>query len=350
MKAALFHAYNGPITIETVPDPTPPPGGVVIAVRATGICRSDWHGWQGHDPDIPGMPHIPGHELAGDVVELAPDVKNWRIGDRVTVPFCLGCGVCPQCNTGNQQICDAYQQPGFTMWGSFAEYVALPYANTNLVRIPEAMTYTEIASLGCRFVTAFRAVVAQGRLRTGEWVSVYGCGGVGLSGVMIAAASGANVIAVDINPAALDLAASLGATHTVNASDRPQEHVVAEVREFAGGGVHLSLDALGSTVTCQNSILSLRKRGRHVQVGLLVGEHENPRLPMGPVISNELEIYGSHGMQAHAYPDLLTLMQRSKLNPSALVTARVHLNDAPAVLEGMGTYQTVGITVIDDFA
>ncbi len=349
MKAALFTEFQGPITIETVPDPISPPGGVVVMVKANGVCRSDWHGWQGHDGDIQTLPHVPGHELAGEVVAVGAGVQKWQVGDRVTVPFCLGCGACPQCDSGNQQVCDKYAQPGFTIWGSFAEYVALPYADENIVRVPESLSYVDVASLGCRFTTAFRAVVAQGRVQPGEWMAVYGCGGVGLSAVIIAAASGANVIAVDINDDALDLARASGADVTVNGAGLTDGEVVAIVREASGSGVHLSLDALGSAPTCRNSILSLRKRGRHVQVGLLKGEHENPWLPMGPVIANELEIYGSHGMQAHAYPGLLEMVVSGKLDLSQLVTQRIHLNKSPAALTAMTSYRNVGMTVIDRF-
>lgn len=350
MKAALYHEFKGPITIETVPDPAPTEDGVVIAVRANGICRSDWHGWQGHDGDITTLPHVPGHELAGEVVAVGKDVRSWRVGDRVTVPFSMGCGTCRECVSGNHQVCDDYAQPGFTHWGSFAEYVALPYADVNLVRVPENLSYVDVASLGCRFVTAFRAMTARARVQAGEWVVVHGCGGVGLSAVMIAAAAGALPIAVDINPAALELAASVGAVHTLNASDTTSDALIEAIHTLTDGGAHVSLDALGSTLTCQHSILSLRKRGRHVQVGLLVGEHTMPPLPMGPVVSKELEILGSHGIQAYIYPDLLNMVNAGSLNLSKLVQRYVHLNEAPAVLAEMTTYNTLGITMINDFS
>src|SRR5512142_2534423 len=199
MKAAVFEKFQGPLKIQTVPDPAPTDDGVVIQVKANGICRSDWHGWMGHDPDIV-LPHVPGHELAGIIVDRGKSVRGWKSGDRVTVPFAVGCGHCPQCLSGNQHICDHYFQPGFTAWGSFAQYVAIRYADTNLVRLPEEMDFVESASLGCRFITAFRAVVAQGRIQPGEWMAVHGCGGLGLAAIMIANALGAAVIGVDIRP------------------------------------------------------------------------------------------------------------------------------------------------------
>ncbi|MEO0566078.1 MAG: zinc-binding dehydrogenase, partial [Chloroflexota bacterium] len=205
----------------------------------------------------------------------------------------------------NQQICDNDFQPGFHGPGSFAEYVALPHADLNLVRVPEAMSFVDVASLGCRFVTAYRALVAQAKVNAGEWVVIHGCGGVGLSAVMIAASAGAQVIAVDINEDALQLAAAVGATHLIDASETTEQELIDLTHDLSDGGAHVAMDALGSRITLRNSILSLRKRGRHVQVGLFGGDEADPAVPMGAVISKELEIYGSHGMQAHAYPPML---------------------------------------------
>jgi alcohol dehydrogenase len=346
MKAAIYTEFSWPITIETVPDPAPPPRGVVIAVKATGLCRSDWHGWMGHDPDVT-LPHVPGHEFAGVVAAVGKEVRSWRPGDRVTLPFVCGCGDCPQCASGNQQVCDHQFQPGFTHWGSFAEYVAVDYADINLVRLPEGIDFVAAASLGCRFVTAFRGLVDQGRLAAGEWVAVHGCGGVGLSAIMIAAALGAQVVAVDINAEKLDFARSLGVTAVVNAVRSAD--VVGEIVEHTDGGAHLSVDALGSAQTCFNSIANLRKRGRHIQIGLLVGEERATAVPMDQVIANELEIRGSHGMQAHRYPALLEMICAGKLDPARLIHKRIALEEAPAALADMNSFRGTGITVIDTF-
>ena len=346
MKAAIYRQFQGPVTIENVPDPAPPPTGVVLKVGATGICRSDWHGWMGHDPDI-SLPHVPGHELAGTVVETGKHLKNFRVGDRVTLPFVCGCGHCEQCHSGNEQVCDHQFQPGFTHWGSFAGYVAVDYADHNLVRLPDDMTFTTAASLGCRFITSFRAVVHQGRLQAGEWVAVYGCGGVGLAAIMIAHALEAKVIAIDIFHEKLALAKTLGADFIINS--RETDDTAAIVRELSFGGVHLSVDALGSVATCSNSINSLRKRGRHIQVGLMAGEHRSPAIPMDKVIANELEILGSHGMQAHKYPEIFGLIEAGKLQPEKLVEKTVDLQTGISHLLKMDTFESNGITVITDF-
>ena len=344
MKAAIYNSFQGPINIENVPDPSPTNDGVVLEVGATGICRSDWHGWMGHDPDIV-LPHVPGHELAGTIVEVGKDVTGWSIGERVTLPFVCGCGTCNQCRTGNEQICDNQFQPGFTHWGSFAEYVAIDYANNNLVRLPERMTFETAASLGCRFITSFRAVVHQGRVHADEWVAVHGCGGVGLSAIMIAKAMGAQVIAIDIKDEALGLAKSMGADHLLNSSE--SNSVVESVNEISQGGVHISIDALGSKETCFNSIKNLRKRGRHVQVGLMAGEHSNPAIPMAEVIANELEIIGSHGMQASKYPEIFELIEAGKLHPEKLVDNTVDLATGAKLLTKMDEFTTLGIAVIN---
>lgn len=344
MRALVFEEYGGPLAVREVPDPTPPTHGVVVRVEATGLCRSDWHGWAGHDPDI-RLPHVPGHELAGRVAAVGADVRRWAVGDRVTVPFVCACGTCAQCATGNHQVCERQTQPGFSGWGSFAELVALDHADVNLVALPEEVSMVAAAGLGCRVATAHRAVVAQGRVRPGQWVAVHGCGGVGLAAVMVAVAAGARVVAVDVSAPALELARAFGAEVGIDAGDGS---AAAAVLEATGGGAHLSLDALGSPETVAASVRSLRPRGRHVQVGLLPAGLGDPPLPMSLVIAGELEVVGSHGMPAHDYPALLALVASGRLRPDLLVTRRIGLSDAVDALPAMGRPGfPAGVTVIE---
>lgn len=345
MKAVLFEKFQEPPRLVNVPDPTPEPHGVVLKVAATGVCRSDWHGWMGHDSDIV-LPHIPGHELAGTVVATGKQVFNWKIGDKVTVPFICGCGACSECHAGHQQVCLHQQQPGFTHWGSFAEYVGIHQADLNIVALPESMEFATAASLGCRFATSFRAVVDQGKTSAGQWVAVHGCGGVGLSAVMIASAIGANVIGVDLDPAKLELARELGAVATLDGSDGD---VPAAIHEITRGGAHVSLDALGHPATMTNSILCLRPRGKHVQVGLMLGDHAAPAIPMPKIVGQEIEILGSHGMQAHRYGAMLDMVSSGKLNPARLVGTQISLEEAPDALMTMDQFRSVGATVITRF-
>ncbi|MBO9126782.1 MULTISPECIES: zinc-dependent alcohol dehydrogenase family protein [unclassified Rhizobium] len=346
MKAMYYEAFEQKPEIRTLPDPAPTFGGVVIRVGATGLCRSDWHGWKGHDPDIQ-LPHVPGHELAGEVVATGKGVMRFKVGNRVTVPFVSGCGHCAECHSGNQQVCPSQFQPGFTHWGSFAEYVAIDYADTNLVTLPEEIDDATAASLGCRFATSFRAVADQARTGPGDWVAVHGCGGVGLSAIMIATALGANVIGIDLTEDKLALARQCGAVATINAGSVPD--VVEAVREITKGGAHVSIDALGHPTTCFNSIKNLRRRGRHVQVGLMLGEHATPQIPMAQVIGHELEIYGSHGMQAWRYDAMLTMITSGKMKPQQLISKKIGLAEAIPELMTMDKAETPGIAVITSF-
>jgi alcohol dehydrogenase len=346
MRAALYETFGGPITVQQVPDPAPAPDGVVIAVRATGLCRSDWHGWMGHDPDIV-LPHVPGHELAGEVAAVGSAVTRWRVGERVTVPFICACGTCRECASGNQQVCERQSQPGFTHWGSFAEYVAIERADANLVRLPDELDMATAASLGCRFATSFRAVVDQGRAAPGEWVAVHGCGGVGLAAIMIAHAVGAQVVAIDIAEEKLALARELGAAATLNAA--ATSDVAGAVRELTGGGAHLALDALGSAATAFASVACLRRRGRHVQVGLMLAGDRHAPVPLDRVVAYELELRGSHGMQAHRYDAMLELIRSGRLRPDRLVGRTVSLEQAAVELPAMASFPGVGVAVITTF-
>jgi alcohol dehydrogenase len=330
VRAAQYGEVGGEVRIIEVDDPACPPDGVVLAVRATGICRSDWHAWRGHDPVT--LPHVGGHEYAGGIVEIGPGVRDIAVGDRVTVPFVCGCGRCEYCRSGNAQVCPDQQQPGFTMPGSFAEYVAVPAADANVVQLPDQVGFTEAAALGCRFATAFRAVTVHGGVQPGWWVAVHGCGGVGLSAIMIARALGARVVAVDVSADALARAAALGAEQVVDGGATPD---VAEVVQQLTGGAHVSLDALGSPVTAVNSVRSLRRRGRHVQAGLLLGEAAHPPIPMDRVLGWELEIHGSHGMPAVDYPAMLAMVTDGRLRPAELVTRTIALDGIGAVLAAM---------------
>lgn len=339
MRAVLISAFAEAPSVVTVPDPEPRPDGVVVKVEATGLCRSDWHAWQGHDPGIV-LPHVPGHELAGTIAAVGAEVPGWQPGDRVAVPFICACGSCEQCRAGEQQVCSRQLQPGFSYWGSFAEYVAIPYAAVNLIRLPEQIEYGTAAMLGCRFTTAFRAVTSVGAVRPGEWLAVFGCGGVGLSAVMIAAAAGARVIAVDRHPGALELAGRHGAEHLLPAT----AEVGARIIELTGGGAAVTIDAIGAASVVQACLGALRPRGRHVQVGLLP---EPITLDLSELAYRELSWLGSHGMAAHDFPRLLSLVGSGALRPDQLITGTIPLARVGQALAEMTDSVTAGITVIE---
>lgn len=346
MKAVYYEEFQGKVEVRNVPNPKVSSGSVVLKVEATGLCRSDWHGWIGHDPDIV-LPHVPGHELAGTVVEIGSHIQNFKPGDRVTVPFVSGCGHCDECRSGNQQVCDHQFQPGFTAWGSFAEFVEIKYADSNLVHLPDEIDFVTAASLGCRFITSFRAVVDQGKASAGQWLAVHGCGGVGLSAINIAAGLGAQVLAVDIDDEKLQLAKEMGATEVINA--RRIKDIPAEIRRLSGRGAHISIDALGSQETCFNSVSCLRKRGKHIQVGLMTGDHQHPKVPMDRVVAHELEIIGSHGMQAFRYDAVFEMIKSGKVQPQKMLGCTISLEEAPEALVNLDKFENLGVTVINRF-
>lgn len=343
MRAVRYQAFGGAIAVEEVPGLRPPPDGVVVAVEATGLCRSDVHAWGGHDADVV-LPHVPGHELVGRVTAVGDGVRRWRVGQRVTTPFVCACGSCPECARGDGQVCRDQTQPGFTHDGSFAEQVALHHADANLVAVPDEVDAGAAALLGCRFATAYRGLVLLARLRAGESVLVLGCGGVGLSAVMIAASIGAEVVAVDVDPAALERARALGAAATVDATGLSSQAVAEAARAHRSDGVAVSVDALGSEATLDAALLSLARRGRHVQIGLLPAE---PVVRVSRVVSHELAVLGSHGMDARDYPGLVDLVVSGALRPQDLVTGWVGLDGVPDAMAAMaGGRAPAGVTMI----
>lgn len=356
MKAAVYKSFGGSIQVEDVPIPSVPADGVLIQVMATGVCRSDWHGWKGHDDDIKkcGLPFCPGHEFSGVVVQRGPHVSNIQVGDRVAVPFILSCGACHYCTDRNlPTICARQEQPGFTRWGSFAEYVSIPRADRNLCRIPETISFVQAAALGCRFTTAYRAMYQQGQLEAGKSVAVFGAGGLGLSCVMLAAARGAStILAVDVSEEALAVAKSLGATHIFRVKDTTQSSQdisqAIQTLNITTDGFDLTLDAAGFSTTSEAAVYSTRPAGRMVQVGL---PHIPPSIPMARVAGKEIEIVGSHGFDAQVLPELLELVGRhgSKLDPCQLVHSQVSLEEGCAALERMDRQSPLGIVMITSF-
>lgn len=343
MRAAVYDEVGGPVRVRELPDPVCPDDGAVIAVDATGVCRSDWHAWRGHDPVA--LPHVPGHEFAGTVVQVGVAVRRVRVGARVTVPFVCGCGRCRWCLAGDSQVCPDQRQPGFTDPGSFAERVVVRAADHNVVDLPDDVSSVAAAALGCRFATAFRAVVGHGRPQPGDTVVVHGCGGAGLSAVMVAHAVGAQVLAVDVDPVALQRARAAGADLVLRSTSGSPEQLAEQVVELTGGAA-VSVDAVGLPDIVTASVLSLQRRGRHVQVGLLLGDRARPAVPMDRVIAWELSLHGSHGMAAAAYPAMLAMIADGRLDPAALVGRTAGLDAAHDALSAMDVSGSDGITVL----
>jgi alcohol dehydrogenase len=349
MKAAILKAYGEPLAIEEVSEPGPAEHSVVVETEACGICRSDWHAWQGHgewaDDQVP-VGQILGHEPAGRVAAVGERVESVREGDRIAVPFNLGRGHCGYCRNGHGNVCENGIALGFeeAAPGAFAERVHVPYADYNAVHLPDGVSPVEMAGLGCRFVTAYHALAHRADLTPGDWVAVHGCGGVGLSAVHVADALGANVVAVDVDDAKLDRARELGADETIDAR---REDVPATIRTRVGGA-HVSVDALGIAETCRNSVDCLRRQGQHVQLGLTTDEERGEiSLPTDAMTMREITFIGSRGMPPSRYGELLRMLERGALSPEKLVTKTVSLADVPARLTAMSEFETTGIEVVE---
>lgn len=344
MRAALIHEYQSPLVIEQVNDPVCPRDGVVLRVLACGVCRSDHHAWQGHDPDV-SLPQIPGHEYCGEILETGDDVGTWSVGDRVIAPFVLGCGNCHYCNIGESTACATQVLPGFNTPGAFAELIAVPRADFNLARLPQRMSAIAGAALGCRVTTSFRALVDRAAVKPGEWVVVFGCGGIGLSCIQLAHALGARSIAVDIADNKLALARRLGAEHALNASG--DADIVAEVTDLTGGGAHVAIEALGQTQTFSPALMALAPLGRLVQIGMPCGSHRRPSVALDRVYSHQLALYGTRGMPSHRFADLFTLIETSGLDVGAMIEERIGLDGVNDALNHLTSFDGAGIRVIE---
>ena len=333
------------LEIADLAEPRCPEDGVVLEVLACGICRSDWHAWSGADPDVQ-LPHVPGHEFCGVIVQAGPGVARWRKGDRVIAPFILACGRCRDCQQGHQTICATQVVPGFTCDGAFAERIAVAHADANLVALPDGMDPALAAALGCRVTTAWHALTGRAALRPGEWLGIWGGGGVGMAALMLARAMGARVVVADVVAEKLDNARALGAEVTIDArSADPAE----AMRMATGGGVHVAIEALGIAETAENALRSLRKMGRMVQVGMPAGDHTRFSLPWDRVYSGQLAIFGTRGMPAHRYPSLLAFLEATRLDLSPMIARRVALSDTSAELALFDGAAPPGVAVITDF-
>ena len=345
MRAAVLTSTRAPLEITDLPEPDCPADGVVLRVLACGVCRSDWHAWTGSDPDIV-MPFVLGHEFCGEVLAAGRDVTRWTVGDRVIAPFILACGTCPSCQAGNQTTCPTQMVPGFTVPGAFAEQIAVPRADVNLAVLPAGMDPALAASLGCRVTTAWHALTGRADLRAGEWLAIWGAGGVGLSAMLLGRALGARVVVADVVPEKLDFAQDLGADAAIDARN---PDAIEHIQALTGGGAHLAIEALGIAETTRNALLSLRKLGRMVQVGMPAGQHTDMKLPMDAVYSGQLALYGTRGMPAHRYPSLLSLIESGQVDLSPLIARRVRLSDVSNELAAFDAPAPPGVAVITDF-
>lgn len=261
MKAATVRELGAPLEVADTEDPVPSSTQVLVHLETSGLCHTDIHAARGEWPVKPTAPFIPGHEGVGIVEQVGEDVDAVEVGTRVAVPW-LGtaCGRCDHCVTGWETLCESQVNTGYGVDGCFAEYVVAD--GRFVVPVPDGIDPLDAAPLTCAGVTTYKAVKVSGA-RPGTRVAVYGIGGLGHLAVQYAAVAGAEVIAVDVVEAKLDMALELGATHVVNAA---KEDAAEEIQRL--GGAHAVVSTAATPKAIESAFRSLRRNGRLVLVGL----------------------------------------------------------------------------------
>lgn len=318
MRAVRIVELGRPLQLCDVPRPDPGAGQIRLRVEAAGICHSDVH-YRDGTASLARLPTTPGHEIAGRVDAVGPGVDGMGPGDRVALHYLVCCGRCDQCARGREQFCRTGQMLGKHLDGGYAEFVVAPARNA--VPIAGGVSSEEAAIMMCSSATALHAI-RQARLVPGDRVAIFGAGGLGLSAVQLARASGAaEVFAVDIDAGKLDAAARYGAI-PVNAADGPPERRIRDAT--SGEGVDVALELAGRPETQRQAVACLAVKGRAALAGI---SHEPFRLnAFADVIGREAEVIG---VSDHLYAELTDLMEMvrdGRLDLRTIVADRVPLD------------------------
>jgi len=291
MKAAVFYGPNQPLKIEEVETPKIYFHEILVKVAACGVCNTDLHYIDHGVPTFKKPPMILGHEPSGLVEDVGAQVKNFKAGDRVLIPPVFSCGHCFNCRVGRENICLNMIMLGNNIDGAYAEYVKVPAKDCQ--HLPEELPLEESSIIADAISTPYHAVKNRAQVRPGDSVVVFGCGGVGINVVQMAAAAGGTVIAVDIVDNKLEIAKSLGAKHTINASKKDDKAL-------------------------------LKAGGRHCQVGYT---HKTVPLNAGRLMFREIEIRGSLGCRPVDYPKIIEMVKNGKIQLKPVVTHKFKLED-----------------------
>ncbi len=320
MKAAIFHGAHQPLVIEEIPTPTPKPGEIVVKVAGCGVCHTDLHFIDHGVPTMKKPPLVLGHEASGTVAAMGAGVTTWKEGDQIILPAVYGCGHCRMCRLGRENVCENLAFFGSSTDGAYAEYVLAPADVA--IALPPEIPLVEGAIIADATTTPFHAVVNRGQVKPGDAVVVFGCGGIGLNCVQIAAAVGGQVIAVDIADHKLEWAKKLGAKTTVN--PKSVERLDKELRRLTGGGADVAFECIGNPATQEQAFNAVRTGGRFV----VVGSSDKPMsLNTGKVMFREIEIIGSLGCRTVDYPRVIELVRQGKIKVTELVTAKFPLDE-----------------------
>jgi 2-desacetyl-2-hydroxyethyl bacteriochlorophyllide A dehydrogenase len=340
MRGMAVVEFGKPLAPVALDVPQPGEGEVLVRVLACGVCRSDLKIAGGLMPfsATQRLPHVPGHEICGEVAEVGPGVELPR-GQRVVVHNYWGCGRCPYCVEGHENLCDALRGwVGFTTPGGFEEYLTVPA--DHLLPVPPGVDALQAATVSCALGTAYHAVVTRGRVQAGTTVAVVGSGGVGLYAVQVARAAGARAVAVDVREQALQAARQVGAEAAAQPGEAPA--VLADLTR--GRGADLVVDCVGGRAASEVAVALARKGGRIVQVGYVTDAQQYPALPTDRVVLRELEVVGSRYVTRPELARALDLVASGALRP---VVSRVvdleHVNEA---LEDVRADRVVGRVVV----
>jgi alcohol dehydrogenase, propanol-preferring len=337
MQAAVFRGSGEALAVGDWPRPSPGPGEAIVRVAACGFCHTDLHYLDHGVPTAKAPPLVLGHEVSGIVEELAPGEQSRSVGDRVLIPAVLPCRSCAECRGGRENICSNLRMLGNHLDGGFAELVAVPARD--LVPLPADLDLARAAVIADALTTPYHAVVNRARVRSGDWVVVVGCGGVGINAVQFAAAAGANVIAVDLREDKLTAAKRLGACETLNPSEHPD--VGREVRKRTGGGADVALEVVGKPETVTLALSTLRRGGRLCVVGY--SDSLFP-LPLNRLMFFEYEVVGSLGCRPVDYPRVIEMVRSGKARLDEVVTGSlplVRINEAADALRAGTGFRTL---------
>ncbi len=318
MKAAIFHGANKPLEIEDIEKPKIESDDILVKIAACGVCHTDMHYIDHGTPTYKQPPMILGHEPSGHVVEAGANVKKFKEGDRVLIPAVLTCGHCDFCRTGRENICENMVMLGNHIDGAYAEYIKVPAKDVCF--LPEEIPLEEGSIIADAISTPFHAVRNRAQVKPGDTVVVFGCGGIGINIVQVAAAVGGSVIAVDVLDKKLETAKKFGATATINPTK--VEKVGKEIKKLTGGGADIAIEAIGRPDTIQTAFSTLRKGGRLVVVGF---SGKDITVSAAKIMFFEMEIIGSLGCRPTDYPKLIEMVKLGKIKVEELVTGRFPL-------------------------
>ncbi|MEW6249916.1 MAG: zinc-binding dehydrogenase [Planctomycetota bacterium] len=318
MKAAVFHGSDKGLRIEDIPVPRITADQILVKVAACGVCHTDLHYIEHGVPTFKKPPIVLGHEASGTVAEAGAGVSKLKVGQRVLIPAVLTCGHCAACRQGRENICANMQMLGNHFDGAYAEYVVVPAKD--VVLLPDAIPLEEAAIIADAVSTPYHAVKNRAQVKPGDTVVVFGCGGVGINAVQLAAAAGGYVIAVDVNERKLAWATEFGAARTIHAGQ--VERVSKEVRKLTGGGADIALEVIGNPRTIEEAFECIRVGGRLCVVGYT---HEAISIIAGKIMFKEVEVVGSLGCRPVDYLPLVRMVEQGQINLQRQVTHRFPL-------------------------